>query len=210
LLAGLLLVSVASAQWETCPFGLVNDTYPGSCARYIDTNNDGICDRSQTMPTTTLPGTPTSQTISTIDTTVTTVSQSDSQSTSRIRNQPVLWGEYNLIPLSAAVVLLYLASMLLSKAKRIDSVTHRKIWNVILLLSFLVCGITGIIIAVRLDLRWDIPQMALMSFWHTETGIIMIIVSVFHVLWHWKYFLAMIKGKKKEKNESDTFKVVSS
>ena len=190
LLAGLLLVSVASAQWETCPFGLVNDTYPGSCARYIDTNNDGICDRSQTMPTTTLPGTPTSQTVST------TVSQSDSQGTSGIRSQPVLWGEYNLIPLSAAVILLYLASMLLSKAKRINLVTHRRIWNVVLLLSFVVCGITGIIIAVRLDLRWDIPQMALMSFWHTETGIIMTVVSVFHILWHWNYFLAMIKGKK--------------
>lgn len=32
---------------NTCPFGLENDPYPGRCFRYVDTNNDGICDRSQ-------------------------------------------------------------------------------------------------------------------------------------------------------------------
>lgn len=30
-----------------CPNGLVNDTYPGLCGRYIDQNTDGICDLSQ-------------------------------------------------------------------------------------------------------------------------------------------------------------------
>lgn len=32
---------------NTCPYGLENDPYPGRCFRYVDTNNDGICDRSQ-------------------------------------------------------------------------------------------------------------------------------------------------------------------
>lgn len=31
----------------TCPKGLENDPYPGMCNQYIDTTNDGICDRSQ-------------------------------------------------------------------------------------------------------------------------------------------------------------------
>lgn len=39
--------------WDDCPFGMVNDPYPGSCPRYIDTNNDGICDHSQSAPTAT-------------------------------------------------------------------------------------------------------------------------------------------------------------
>jgi hypothetical protein len=30
-----------------CPFGLVNDPYPGACKRYVDTNGDGFCDLSQ-------------------------------------------------------------------------------------------------------------------------------------------------------------------
>ncbi|GEM_PF-6816646 len=45
----LLLVALAFA-WEDCPFGLVNDTFPGQCGRYVDTNNDGICDHSQAAP----------------------------------------------------------------------------------------------------------------------------------------------------------------
>jgi len=30
-----------------CPFGLVNDPYPGQCQRYVDQNGDGICDLSE-------------------------------------------------------------------------------------------------------------------------------------------------------------------
>jgi Domain of unknown function (DUF4405) len=29
-----------------CPFGLVDDPYPGRCRRYVDSNGDGICDYS--------------------------------------------------------------------------------------------------------------------------------------------------------------------
>jgi len=46
--------TVASTQITTtqqgsgvaCPFGLVNDPYPGRCRRYRDSNGDGICDYS--------------------------------------------------------------------------------------------------------------------------------------------------------------------
>jgi hypothetical protein len=40
------------SAWDDCPRGLVNDTYPGACSRYIDTNKDGICDHSQPNPIT--------------------------------------------------------------------------------------------------------------------------------------------------------------
>ncbi|MEA3308639.1 MAG: hypothetical protein U9Q70_03890 [Chloroflexota bacterium] len=30
-----------------CPFGLVNDPYPGECGRYVDQNENGICDHSE-------------------------------------------------------------------------------------------------------------------------------------------------------------------
>lgn len=51
LLIALFLQVFPALAWEDCPFGLVNDPYPGSCPRYIDTNNDGICDHSQSAPT---------------------------------------------------------------------------------------------------------------------------------------------------------------
>jgi hypothetical protein len=40
---------LAAAQQEggvACPFGLINDPYPGRCRHYVDSNGDGICDYS--------------------------------------------------------------------------------------------------------------------------------------------------------------------
>jgi hypothetical protein len=49
--AGVLWAGTTSAwAWDDCPLGLVNDPYPGACPRYVDTNNDGICDHSQPDP----------------------------------------------------------------------------------------------------------------------------------------------------------------
>jgi len=36
--------------WDDCPHGEVNDTYPGECNKYIDTDNNGICDHSEPAP----------------------------------------------------------------------------------------------------------------------------------------------------------------
>jgi hypothetical protein len=46
----LLFISSVSFAWDDCPFGLVNDTYPGDCGRYIDASGDLICDHSQSDP----------------------------------------------------------------------------------------------------------------------------------------------------------------
>ncbi|XRO75311.1 hypothetical protein ACO3TA_00045 [Methanocaldococcus sp. 28A] len=47
----LLSFLTLSFAWDDCPFGIVNDPYPGKCGRYIDTNHDGICDHSEPAPT---------------------------------------------------------------------------------------------------------------------------------------------------------------
>jgi hypothetical protein len=49
-IAALLLLSSFAFAWDDCPFGQVNDTYPGECGRYVDTSGDLICDRSQPNP----------------------------------------------------------------------------------------------------------------------------------------------------------------
>lgn len=36
--------------WDDCPKDKVNDSYPGDCARYIDTDGNGICDHSEPAP----------------------------------------------------------------------------------------------------------------------------------------------------------------
>lgn len=49
----LLLISVTISSvgvWDSCPFGLVDDPYPGECSRYVDSDGDSLCDRSQSAP----------------------------------------------------------------------------------------------------------------------------------------------------------------
>jgi len=36
--------------WDDCPKGMINDEYPGSCPRYVDTDGNGICDHSEPAP----------------------------------------------------------------------------------------------------------------------------------------------------------------
>ena len=43
----LILLMPFFAKAETCPFGLENDPAPGSCARFIDENNNDLCDLSE-------------------------------------------------------------------------------------------------------------------------------------------------------------------
>ena len=45
----LLSANIAMA-WNDCPFGFKDEAYHGTCWRYVDTNNDGICDHSQSEP----------------------------------------------------------------------------------------------------------------------------------------------------------------
>ena len=42
--------ALAEEGWNDCPRGETNCAYPGKCRSYVDTNNDGICDRSQPAP----------------------------------------------------------------------------------------------------------------------------------------------------------------
>ena len=39
--------AVEATSTVACPFGQVNDPYPGQCKRYVDTNDNGICDLSE-------------------------------------------------------------------------------------------------------------------------------------------------------------------
>ncbi len=50
LVISFFILPTAALAWDDCPHGLVNDPYPGECNKYVDTDDDGICDRSQPAP----------------------------------------------------------------------------------------------------------------------------------------------------------------
>lgn len=102
---------------------------------------------------------------------------------------------YDLMPIVVFLTFLYVISYVLSKKNIMSVSNHKKIWNVLLLLTFLASGILGILLVIRINFGVIIPLPFNILFWHVETGIAMATISVFHVLWHWTYFknLFMIK-----------------
>jgi len=98
---------------------------------------------------------------------------------------------YNFLLLSSLVFAFYFFSFYLSKTKKISLITHRRIWNIILLISFLISGIIGLILALFIDQKWSISWYLPMLWFHVESGIIMALVSIFHTFWHLPYFRSL-------------------
>lgn len=89
----------------------------------------------------------------------------------------------------------YFFSLYLIKSKRITLITHRQTWNIILLISFLISGIIGLILAFSIDQKLSIGWYLPFLWLHVEAGIIMALVSIFHIFWHLPYFLSLVKKK---------------
>jgi len=104
--------------------------------------------------------------------------------------------QYNFIPITIALLLLYVFSFVLSRFKVIGYALHKKIWNWLLLGFFLASAILGCLLVLRISNGIIIPLPFNMLYWHVEAGIAMTAISIFHIMWHWKYFTALVKRKK--------------
>lgn len=162
---------------EDCPYDLVNDKYPGQCGRYVDTNNDQICDHSQENPVLIAQN-------SEINVSENTNTQKENEREG-----------YNFVGITTILFVLYLFTFLLVKYKKMSIVLHRRIWNMFLLVTFFVTAFSGIALVVRINYGISFGLSDLLES-HVEFGIAMAVVSIFHILWHIPYFKSIFKFKK--------------
>jgi hypothetical protein len=91
---------------------------------------------------------------------------------------------YYISPIAIGFFLIYAASFILYKTKCMKVATHRKIWNVLLLTTFMVTGVFGLLLTVQLQYALPFTIPINMLFWHVEAGIVMTLISFFHMGWH--------------------------
>ncbi len=107
---------------------------------------------------------------------------------------------YNFLTIFTITLITYFFSLFLVKLKKINLVQHRRFWNIVLLVTFLISGIFGLFLAFSIDqklsLRWYLPLI----WYHVEFGIVMALVSIFHILWHLPYFSSLLKKSLNSKN----------
>jgi len=154
-----------------CPYDKVNCEYPGDCGRYIDQDNDNICDNSIIIP----------------------------QESINLNSEPLKIKQsppYHFFQIIIVLLILYLLTYSLSKFNYLKLITHRKIWNLLLLLTFLATSILGILLTIKINYGITINLPFKILFWHIEIGIAMATISIFHILWHWRYFKTYLKLKK--------------
>ncbi|MBO7277405.1 MAG: hypothetical protein J6U84_05530 [Bacteroidales bacterium] len=103
---------------------------------------------------------------------------------------------YRVVLISIIVLIAYLVTFILVKTNKMKKLTHRKIWNAILLITFLVSCLLGFILALQINygfcMEWYRDFLKL----HVEFGIAMTIVAFIHAIWHYRYYITMFSKKK--------------
>jgi len=105
--------------------------------------------------------------------------------------------KYDLISVFFACIVFYIFTLFLSKIRVFKKTTHRKIWNTLLLITFLVTGIFGLLLVIQLNYQVLFSWFKTLIYWHVEFGIAMAAISILHIIWHWKYFYHIFKKAKK-------------
>jgi hypothetical protein len=106
--------------------------------------------------------------------------------------------KYDILLISIGALFLYLLTTFLANRKIMRKQTHRRIWNVVLLITFLTSGLLGLLLAVQINYHFGIDWYQTLLFLHVEFGIGMAIVSIFHVLWHVRYFVNIFRKSKSQ------------
>lgn len=221
-----IFTSLLYGQEQKCPFNEVN--CEGKCGLFRDNNKDGYCDlatlflsdsveistsekqivKEKNIPTDTKHLTNKQivfQEEKTIEEgTVIEKQQSNIQSeTTTVQNneQCIKGKSYHLFPIMVSLLIFYGITVALMKCNIIKKVTHRKIWNIALTVTFLVSGLLGLLLAFFINYSY-VPNYYLnIITLHIEFGIAMAVIAVFHFLWHLNYYKVIFKKKKTKIND---------
>lgn len=122
---------------------------------------------------------------------------SDQQTNNKVLKQEIPDSRYDFLTYTILSIIGYFLTDILHRMKVISMVTHKKIWNTVLLVAFIISGILGLYLVAKINynLKWKMPFDIYV--WHVNAGIVMAWISIFHAWWHLKYYLNLFKKTKK-------------
>jgi hypothetical protein len=102
---------------------------------------------------------------------------------------------YHFLSIVIPLMIGYFLMQWLSDRKKIKKATFLRIWNILLLITFLVTAFLGLLITAKIIYHLQLPYMKIIYILHVDFGVAMAIISVFHLLRHWNYYKTIL-GKK--------------
>lgn len=148
-----------SASAYDCPFGRVNDPWPGQCALYIDKDNNNICDNGQTV-----------------------LGEFDTDVSNAVEINYYIWH------IIIVFILFQLIGVSLIQYNKLSNKLWRKINNYLLLISFVVVVFTSLLFLGNILNIINSKNLRSVSWLHIEFGFIMILFSAEHTIRRWKDF----------------------
>jgi hypothetical protein len=103
---------------------------------------------------------------------------------------------YDLITISISIIIAYLASWMLYKEGYIKSSFHNRLWNILILVTFFVSAIFGVILIALGEIGLALPISQPLLYWHVQFAIAMFIVTIFHFQIYWKSFIRLTFGRR--------------
>ena len=97
-------------------------------------------------------------------------------------------------PARAYAAVLYLLSYLLYRNRFYDLQFHRKLWNLLLAAAFILTASAGILLALQINYKWNLPVVKTILKWHVESGIGLAFAGIFHFIWHLSYYIDLFSG----------------
>ncbi len=116
---------------------------------------------------------------------------------------------YHVIGIGSTAVVLYLISYLFYRIEYYSLSFHRKIWNTLLAVSFIITAIAGLFMALQVTYKWNIPFVKSILKWHVEFGIGMAITGVIHLIWHLSYFKEIFQSRENKIRNKNSDKISS-
>jgi hypothetical protein len=217
--------SMCGACAAGCPYGLVNDPYPGQCPRYIDITGDGICDLSQ--------GAVSASTTNTTDTSNTDTSNSATMGSDHAANSSYVdtnsinhenvnasavsdsgtglynfgdGGGYHVLPVSMLLFGGYFFTHFLFNKGILSRRKHRRLWNLLLTAGYAGTGITGVLLIFIINLGVKTVLNPSITYWHGELAILMVIGTLIHLHLYKKPLKRMFKVIFRSSSSSEVLK----
>ena len=97
---------------------------------------------------------------------------------------------FPLFPILIITILAYFTTWLFTTWEIFSLKTHRKFWNCLLLVTFLVSGILGLLGVVKINYKLHFPHYDQLMLWHVSFGIALVVIAFFHLAWHLKYYFS--------------------
>jgi len=203
----IVVTNMSGSCATTCPYGMVDDPYPGQCPRYTDIIGEGICDLSQATGAATATDTST-----TPDNTITdnrnidganpdiTIQDQSTDPNTILESSGLDSGNiyvdtthYFVLPVTIILMGSYLFTHYLFSKGILKQNKHRKIWNLLVTAGYIGTGVTGILLTIMVNLGIRTALNSSITYWHVEMALLMVIGTMIHIHLYWKPFKIMFR-----------------